>query len=515
MSLGAPELHPVAAVPARPEAPEPGNYVARAAITGFFGNALRQLVRRAKTDRHAPLAFITVPAPCAPVDTLPLAFGETPAYSVLWDPPTGPSFAGVGCAVDITATGQGRITQIAERAEAVWARLEHTCMPGSDPVTPRFFGGFAFTEGAAAREPWMNYGDARFILPRWLYTRDGDRARLSLTVDMAVLAGAGRGDSGPSETAITRAILDRTAQLDRLLERLAARGQVTDRSFGQVTDESERPAVVAVSDTEPEAWRRQIEDIRAAIAARKCDKIVAARCRVLELSRDIEPARVLTTLARSYPDCYRFAYRFARDSVFVGATPERLITHAGERISTQALAGSIAADSGDRQRAADALLASSKDRSEQDFVVQTIRSVLGPLCSELRVPDAPEIRELRHVLHLETPISGTLARPVHVLELVAALHPTPAVGGVPTRLATEWIAEREPMARGWYAAPVGWFDGRGQGEFAVAIRSGLLRERTAFIYAGAGIVRDSDPDAEFAETRLKQRPITSALGIAP
>lgn len=512
MSLGAPELQAMPELAGRTERPD------RAQLTAFVGNALRQIARRTVAPDQAPIAFVTVPAPVAPIDVAlyardelaPASAGDNRSPAVLWDPPTGPSFAGIGCATDIAATGPNRIAQVAARAETVWARLAHVSFPDIEPIVPRFFGGFAFVEGAANDAPWSSYGDARFVLPAWLYTRTGERAYLSLALDLRALASASdlHAGRGPSETAVTRAIVDRLHELERLLDRLS-HGRVA------IADGRETPTVISVSDTEPAAWRQQIEDIRAAIADQRCDKIVAARCRVLELSRDIETDRVLRALHDSYPDCYRFAYRFASDSVFVGATPERLITHAGERIATQALAGSIAAGTGAAKRAAAAaLLASSKDRSEQDFVVQVIRSVLDPLCSELRVPSAPEIRELRHVLHLETPISGTLARSVHVLELVAALHPTPAVGGVPTAMATDWIAEREPMARGWYAAPVGWFDTRGQGEFAVAIRSGLLRAQTAFIYAGAGIVRDSDPDAEFAETKLKQRPIMSALGIA-
>ena len=128
------------------------------------------------------------------------------------------------------------------------------------------------------------------------------------------------------------------------------------------------------------------------------------------------------------------------------------------------------------------------------------------------MPGAPAVRALRNILHLHTPIAAELSAPVHVLELAAALHPTPAVGGTPTRLATAWIAAREPAPRGWYAAPVGWFDAAGDGELAVAIRSGLLAGRTAHVWAGAGIVRDSDAEAEWAEVEVKQRAVLDALG---
>jgi isochorismate synthase EntC len=146
-------------------------------------------------------------------------------------------------------------------------------------------------------------------------------------------------------------------------------------------------------------------------------------------------------------------------------------------------------------------------------VVEAIREALAPLCSSLEVPTEPRIRRLRHVLHLQTSITGRLDSDVHVLDLVEALHPTPAVGGVPTIEALRCIAELESQPRGWYAGPVGWFDQTGDGEFAVAIRSGLVRGRHAFVYAGAGIVRDSDSTKEYEETGLKQRALLDALGV--
>ncbi len=178
-------------------------------------------------------------------------------------------------------------------------------------------------------------------------------------------------------------------------------------------------------------------------------------------------------------------------------------------MSTQALAGSIAAD---LENAGETLLSSSKDRQEQEMVVRAIASALEPLCQTLDVAETPTPRTLRHVMHLCTPIEGTLAARKHALDLVKALHPTPAVGGTPRERALQWIAECEDN-RGWYAAPVGWFDAEGDGHFAVAIRSALFTGSDALVYAGAGIVADSDPALEYQETGLKQRAILDALGI--
>ena len=142
-------------------------------------------------------------------------------------------------------------------------------------------------------------------------------------------------------------------------------------------------------------------------------------------------------------------------------------------------------------------------------------AALAPVAREIRAPSAPVVRTLRNVHHLWTPIAATLARPMHVLELVRSLHPTPAVCGTPREAAIRWIAAHEPATRGWYAGAVGWFDAAGDGAFSVAIRSGVLAQREAWLYAGAGIVEGSDASLEYAETRLKQTPMLAALGLGP
>ncbi len=210
----------------------------------------------------------------------------------------------------------------------------------------------------------------------------------------------------------------------------------------------------------------------------------------------------------------RFAFQRG-EAVFLGASPERLCDKRGLSVASDALAGSAPRrDEGDA-RAAAALLESDKDRREHQVVVDAVRAALEPLATRIRVPAAPVVRTLRNVHHLWTPITATLARPLHVLDLVRALHPTPAVCGTPREAAIRWIAAHEPDPRGWYAGAVGWFDAEGDGAFNVAIRSGLLARREAWLYAGAGIVEGSDASLEYAETRLKQAPMLAALGLVP
>jgi isochorismate synthase len=224
---------------------------------------------------------------------------------------------------------------------------------------------------------------------------------------------------------------------------------------------------------------------------------------------------MLAELDARHADCVRVLVRPPAGGALVAATPERLVRLEGASVACDALAGSIARSGGRHADSDDAtLLASAKDRREHELVVRAIASALHELGADVDAPAEPGVRRLRHVLHLHTPIAATLRAPRHVLELAEALHPTPAVGGTPTRIATDWIAAREVAPRGWYAAPVGWFDLQGNGELAVAIRSGLLVGERAHLWAGAGIVAGSDPDRELAETDLKLRAMLGALGVA-
>ena len=162
-----------------------------------------------------------------------------------------------------------------------------------------------------------------------------------------------------------------------------------------------------------------------------------------------------------------------------------------------------------------ALLASSKDRWEHEVVVREIVARLEPLSVQVDHPSTPAVVRVRDILHLDSPIGAQLRPTTHVLDLLEALHPTPSVGGVPRADAVRWIEANEPMERGWYTGPIGWFDAAGDGEFVVAIRCGLLSGPLARLQTGAGIVEASDPRAEYEETALKQQPMRRALGLAP
>jgi isochorismate synthase len=216
----------------------------------------------------------------------------------------------------------------------------------------------------------------------------------------------------------------------------------------------------------------------------------------------------------SAPESTIFAFRRS-GRTFIGATPERLVRTTGRRFETAALAGTIrrGANAEEDDALAAQLLTSDKDREEQRIVVAAIRDLLAPVAATLEVEPGPKVMRLRYAQHLVTNLSGTLPDGHGLLSLAALLHPTPAVGGEPREAALSLIAEHEGFDRGWYAGPVGWLGADGDGELCVALRCGIIERTRATLFAGCGIVADSDAAAEWEESRIKLRSVTSALGI--
>ncbi len=265
-----------------------------------------------------------------------------------------------------------------------------------------------------------------------------------------------------------------------------------------------------------EAWEAAVRTALEAIAAGALQKVVLARPAVLHLPQAPDPVAVLQALHRSQPRAYCFLFEPQPGVAFVGATPELLARVQQGWVETVALAGSIARGRNEHEDAllGRQLLQSAKDRREHAAVVTAIREALTPLTRGLAAPSQPRLRRLPHIQHLETPLRGLLRPGVGLLEVAAALHPTPALGGVPRAAALDFIAAHEPYPRGWYAAPVGLMFPDGSGELGVAIRSALLLGKRAVLYAGAGIVAGSDPGREWQETALKLETMRRALATA-
>jgi isochorismate synthase len=443
--------------------------------SGLFVEGLR----RARIE--SGISVITIPVPSAdPTRLLALAGFDT---SILWSSPGESEVCGLGESARIDASGKDRFSVVRDRARALYERV---FVSGGAPA-PRLYGGFAFAPGACGESPWTDFGDAIFSLPRWTYRRGSSGASLSFAIDASSLDGASEAEA---------------------LDELEAIGAaLAEPATGSSTTSSVHPIVRAVVHQDSAEFEAKVREIVEAIRAGRFEKIVAARRSEVFLGEEIEPATIARRLARRFGGCTTFAFRRG-DSTFVGATPERLLSLRGRVVRTEALAGTAPTSDPDAERK---LRASGKDLEEHLLVVREVERRLAPISSDIEHPERPAVRRLPNVLHLETPITARLDSDLHALDVASILHPTPAVGGIPRGDALDWIVRNENAARGWYSGPVGWIDERGDGALSVALRSGLLARDRAYLWAGGGIVRDSQPAAEYEEAAVKLSALLDAL----
>lgn len=421
--------------------------------------------------------------------------------------------AGIGAAWSIRARGQRRFAEVGSAWEALLADavIEIEAEPPvSGAAGPVLLGAFAFDPRRVATAAWRGFPDGLLVLPRHALTVSGGAAWLTLNalIEPGIDAGGlareleeereflvAGATAAPPTTAATPA-------------RLARIGAVPGPARNEAT---QRPAVELRED-DPAGWMAKVADIAAEVRAGRVRKAVLARAVSARAPRPFSPDGVLSALVESNPSGYHFAVE-RPEGCFLGASPEQLVELRDGEVRAMALAGSIGRGSSDDEdrRLGQALLDSGKDRHEHAVVVAALRQALEPLCSDFRAPDVPGLLKLKHVQHLHTPVSGRLADGQTILEVLERLHPTPAVGGFPREEAFELIRRTEGFDRGWYAGPVGWIDRFGRGEFAVAIRSALLRDAEATLFAGCGIMGESDPESEYRESCLKLTAMRCAL----
>ncbi len=409
----------------------------------------------------------------------------TPAF--YWEKPSDEfAIVGLGSAWHTSATGSGRF----HAAAAAVARLREvvTTESSCDWIeSPILVGGFSFGDEIAPCEAWRGFEPARITLPEVCIVRRGDRAALIRNVQI-------RPDTDTEELALDLA-------KDAMPRWVEGEGETRPQEL------QHHPAPA------PDAWTTSVESTVAAIRRGDFDKLVMARSTRVRGAGAFDLSRVLRMLSADEVGCTVFSMS-GGEADFVGATPETLVSLDRGNLQTYALAGTTPrGNNADRDHhLREALASSGKDRSEHDIVVRGIADDLGAMVDSLEVSPQPEVVSLKRVQHLRTSLRGRVAPQCRVLDVVAALHPSPAVGGYPKEVAVHEIARREEFERGCYAAPVGWTTLEGDGEFAVGLRSGVVRSNDAWVFAGAGIVRDSEPRAELMETELKLRPMLAALG---
>lgn len=431
--------------------------------------------------------LLSLARPLATVgDPLPLVAAARAAGCeavLLARPADGHTVAGIDAAWSCTVDGEERFAH-ARTASA--ALLDEAVVDGDTP--PPALAAFAFAERATP-QAWNGFPAGRVVVPQIALTQRGTTGTFWCSTLVA-----------PGEEA--------GAPLQRLTAALArwrdCRASIAPAACGGRFAAEATPA--------PEAWLASVGQALDAIRNGCCAKLVLARACRLTATRPFDCTQAVARLRQTYPGCTTYWFGGTAGD-FLGATPEPLVAVHQRAVTSAALAGtcargtSVAAD----EALAAALLASDKERREHALVVEALGAALGPLCDTLEWPDTPTVLRLPNVQHLLSPLRGRLAARTHVLDLVARLHPSPAVAGFPRAAALAALPACESIERGWYAGPLGWFDAAGNGEFVVALRGALVRDAEALLFAGAGIVDGSDPHAELAETRLKLQPLLGAL----
>ncbi len=450
------------------------------------------VLEQAAQSEGRALTSVTVAVDCADPTAAIFASRLADDRWFAWEQPDRDGFAlgGVGSAHEAVSRGPRRFADLVEECSAVTrGRIadEPEGLPaGAGPV---WTGGFAFaSEGAQAAE-WSSFPPALLVLPELSLLRTGDSVWLTLC---AMTAGAS----------------DRDEILLRLERRLAS---MHEKPLPLV-DPHPRTATGILSVTPPSAYEAAVATATERIAAGQLEKVVLAREVAVEAHAAHDPAALFGALRESFPSCYSFCVG-SPEGAFLGASPELLVRRRGASVATVALAGSArrSADPAVDDHLGEQLLQSEKNRGEHEIVARRIARKLSPRSVWVEADSEPLLVKVANIQHLGTPVHAQLADPLSAVELAALLHPTPAVGGEPAEVAEALIAELEDIDRGWYAGPVGWMDATEDGEFCVALRSALLRDRVAHLFAGAGIVADSEPAAELAETELKLQALLPLL----
>jgi salicylate biosynthesis isochorismate synthase len=390
------------------------------------------------------------------------------------------ALAALGEVMCLSASGPQRFATVADR----WRALAAAAVTGK-AEGPVAVGGFAFAQDGGSSPQWSGFQPASLVVPESAFTRDERQGERRVRMTLSALA-------APDDTPA-----DLLARLDRRLAELCSPPLA-------LLDPAPAGRCQVASAMPPEHYEAAVARAVELIRGGEMQKIVLAREVQVHAPAQYDPAAVFGVLRAEFPSCFVFCVGRG-ESTLIGASPELLVRREGHRVSTLALAGSTrrSADPAVDDHLGEQLLRSDKDREEQAIVISRIERTLGRHALWVTAAPEPVLVRVANIQHLGTPIRAQLARPLDAIELLELMHPTPAVGGEPLKRARPLIPALEGMDRGWYAGPVGWTDATGDGEFCVALRCALLHRDVARCYAGVGVVRDSDPAAELAETEMK------------
>lgn len=397
------------------------------------------------------------------------------------------SFTGVGKA-DTLETDEERFTQTEDQWKALLENAfvdnPYEGVPGTGIVA---FGGMSFDPLEERTALWEKFNQSQFYIPEIMVTEFDGNYYLTLNIVL-------------NKSDDAEAVADRLRKVSQTF----LNGQPYSEQNLQIEKEVE---------FDPEKWKASVKTATEEIKAKKAEKIVLAREVRLHFNGEVNIASVLEQLIETQQTSYIHAFESDGDC-FIGATPERLVKVENKNLLSTCLAGTAPRGKTEEedQKIGYQLLHDEKNLREHDFVVQMIKNALSNSCTDVDIPEKPVLYPLKNLQHLYTPVTGQLKEGYTIFDVVEALHPTPALGGTPTVESLAFIREHELLDRGWYGAPLGWVDSNNNGEFVVAIRSGLIQGNEASLFAGCGVVADSDPELEYEETKIKLLPMLNVLG---
>ncbi len=396
---------------------------------------------------------------------------------------TGASFLAWARALELQAQGEHRFSEIDKQWRALCAEA---CTDG--PIPPRLCGGFRFDTASQREDHWLPFADASLMVGSIVFLQQEGKHYM-----------------------LCQHMVSEADNASQLTSHFAERYLHSVSSCSPSPVSATNVETLNAHNRDRGDWEQKVRDAICTIQEDVIQKVVLARSQILP-PRDRHAADVLAALLRRQEGAFVYGCRRG-NCYFVGASPERLVRLEDQIVSTQALAGTAARSNhpSEDARLAHQLLHSEKDLQEHRIVVEQIRSALIKCCENLSVPERPVITRLNRLQHLNTPISGRASRSSSILELAQQLHPTPAVAGYPKTKALEYIRTHEQQDRGWYAAPLGWIDAHNEGDFLVALRCALFTPHGSHLYAGCGIVQDSNPGKEFEETNIKLWAMLNAL----